>query len=286
MFIALLSVLALSGGAFAKNGILPLKNYSTKITPTEFVEGGGQLMYYGGPVISNVKTVVVFWGPNTNPEFKQKAAAFYTSLANSTFMDLASQYHTFIKAVNGQDGTKQKIGRGTYLGSQTIIPFNAKTKITDEEIQEEIGKQIQAGKLPVPDNDTLYMIHFPAGMSMSIAGMGSCSAFCAYHNFYGSPSAPHFYYGVMPECAMCGNSFDYRTYVSSHEFMEAVTDPFPTPGDKPAYPQAWNTTTGEEISDVCQHRTKLVAPNATYAVTSNWDNSKKACANDTWKADN
>src|SRR5206468_4133529 len=79
---------------------------------------------------------------------------------------------------------------------------------------------------------------------------------CAYHEGFNSKSGAPIFYGVMPVCGGfgCGfgNAFDNLTIVSSHEALEAITDPFPTPGDKPAYPQAWNTTDGQEIADLCQ----------------------------------
>src|SRR5579884_4239123 len=123
-------------------------------------------------------------------------------------------------------------------------------------IQKELDAQITSGKLPPTYKNTLYMNYFPAGVSISIATEKSCETFCAYHEgFNSSRSGQPVYYGVMPVCGGwgcgMGSAFDTLTAVSSHETIEAVTDPFPTPGDKPAYPQAWNTTGGEEIADVC-----------------------------------
>ena len=81
----------------------------------------------------------------------------------------------------------------------------------------------------------------------------------AIHEGFTSKTLGNIFYGVMPDlggaCSFgCGfhmNQFDSASIISAHEMIEAVTDPFPTPGSNPAYPQAWNTTDGSEIGDVC-----------------------------------
>ncbi len=74
------------------------------------------------------------------------------------------------------------------------------------------------------------------------------------------------------------DSFKVNTIISSHEFFEAVTDPFPTPGDNPAYPQAWNTTGGEEIGDLCASTSgDLNTAEGAYSVQGEWDNATNDC---------
>src|SRR5262249_41764676 len=77
--------------------------------------------------------------------------------------------------------------------------------------------------------------------------------------------------------------FENLTIVSSHEALEAVTDPFPTPGDKPAYPQAWNTNDGQEIADLCQSQSGTVTGHGlTSKVSGEWDNKSSSCLSGPW----
>jgi hypothetical protein len=159
--------------------------------------------------------------------------------------------------------------------------------LDDKDIQAELDAQIDAGKLAKADGDTLYMIYFPPGISITIEGSASCQAFCAYHEGFKSQKYGNVFYGVMPDlggacsfgCGGAGTRFDTLTSVSSHELIEAVTDPFPTPGNSPAYPQAWNTTDGNEVGDLCAgNDTTLSTQGLTYNLQQEFDNATHACA--------
>lgn len=284
---ALTSGLALEQ-AQAKRGVYPTR---FRITPIRSNKDGlastaENLKYYGGPVISNVRVITVFWGPNVNSQIQKDIGSFYTAIVNSTHMDWLSQYGTYRPAVDGRAGTNQSIGRGSYAGEFTITPLNPKKVLGDEEIQAELEFQISQNVLPLADSNSLYMIYFPAGVTISIEGMKSCEAFCAYHEGFNSQVHGNVYYGVMPDLTSggcqfgCGSSssvFDSATAVSSHELIEAVTDPFPTPGDKPAYPQAWNTSNGSEIADLCPASATVKSSTRSFVISKEWDNSTKSC---------
>lgn len=70
-----LAVGAASPEANAKNG--------------QFVSGAdaAKVLYYGGPVISNVKVYTVLWGSGVNSSIAAAMPEFYGSLVNSTYMD-------------------------------------------------------------------------------------------------------------------------------------------------------------------------------------------------------
>ena len=55
------------------------------------------LTYYGGKVISNVKVVVVDWGPNTNSTVKSGIGGFYGAVTNSSYFDWLSEYDTKVR---------------------------------------------------------------------------------------------------------------------------------------------------------------------------------------------
>jgi hypothetical protein len=263
------------------------------LTPRfKFASSSGNLQYFGGPVISTAKVYAVYWGPKVDGTVKAGIGNFYKALVTSDHMDWLTEYKTNLTGVNGHGGSNQDIGRGTYGGEFTIAPKNTSNNLQDKDVQNELEAQVAANALPVPDDNTLYMIHFPPGVKITVDGQSSCSAFCAYHEGFVSQKLGNMFYGVMPDlgsgacsfgCGFGGSAFDSTTIVSSHEATEAITDPFPTPGSSPAYPQAWNTTDGSEIGDLCAESTaKVVSPSRTYNIQGEYDNSTSSCKSGTY----
>ena len=272
----------------APHGILWAKGKAPAVFNAEKASAGGGLLYYGGPVISHPKVYAVFWGDNVDPETQEKIGPFFTNMLDSTYMDMLTQYNTNITAVDGRHGTDQTLNRGTFAGNIKITPINTSSSLSDADVQHELDAQLAAGKLPAATPDSLYMIYFPSGVSISIEGQRSCSSFCAYHEGFNSAKAGPVYYGVMPVCGfgcgVAGSTFDSMSVVSSHECMEAVTDPFPTPGDKPAFPQAWNDAGGQEIGDLCaQGNSTVTGHGLTSAVQWEYDNSIGGCNQGPWQ---
>ncbi len=260
-----------------------------RVTPRKFEDfsvlsgnSGKVLKYYGGPVISHVKVFIVYWGDQVGTELQVKLAPFYRSILGSGYMDLLAQYKTDIPALDGRKGTGQTIGHGRLIGQKTIEPRNQASTLNDRMIQKELSTQIAAGVLPSPDADTLYMVYFPRGVRIVGPGGsgGSCETFDAYHDGFKTSNGEAIFYGVMPDC---GLDFAAATEVSSHETIEAVTDPFPTPGNHPSYPQAWNSVRGDEVADLCEMRPpSYVSGSVTSVVARPWDNSIGACAKGPW----
>jgi len=292
--LSLLTLALASAPAFAKNVFYPthFTQKSHALTLMQSPTAAGKLQYYGGPVIPNAKVIAVMWGSNVDGPTKTVVTDFYTALTKSDIMDWMDQYNTAGKSLDGRDGTNQHIGKGNFAGVITIAPKVTSGEIDDKDIQAELQRQIDAGVLPKPDDNTLFMTYFPPGMSISIEGMHSCSEFCAYHGFNGTPQSAHFYYGVMPDlggaCSFgCGfnQHVNNVTSISTHEFCEAVTDPFPTPGSSPAYPQAWNDNAGSEIGDLCADSTNtLTMGGKSFVVQSEFDNTTGSCSSRNWTA--
>ena len=231
--------------------------------------------YYGGPVISTVKVVTVMWNSKVNSTVQSGIGGFFTAATNSTFFDIMAQYATDLTGINGHAGTDQTISRGTWTGQVVLKPHNGATTLTDKQVQKELLYQINHKILPKPDANTLYMTYFPPGYTITLGNAQSCSAFGAYHEGFKNKKFPGIFYGVMPDC---GYSFNDETIVSSHELAEATTDAFPTPGSKPNYPQAWNTSDGYEIGDLCEGtQGNLTAGSTTYEVQQLYSNLTAKC---------
>ncbi len=230
---------------------------------------GAQLAYYGGPVLSNVKVFTVFW--NNSVAYQSQLNAFYTAVTNSAYFDWLTEYDT----------PTQNIGRGSFLGSLVDPSPPTATSITNVDIQTELGKLIDAGQVPAPTADTLYMMHFPPGLSIDLDGSGSCVVFCAYHNTF-VHNGVNVYYGVMPDqggsCAGgCGSDptlFNNLTSVSSHELIESVTDAAVGLATVVGPPLAWYDTTNGEIGDICNAEQGSIVG---YTVQKQWSNKANAC---------
>jgi hypothetical protein len=144
-------------------------------------------------------------------------------------------------------------------------------------VQAELAHQISLGTLPPQDLNTLYMVYFPVGVSITLDNLLSCRDFGAYHFAVSDTKRTrnNLFYAVEPDCNF---SFSNITYIASHEFAEAVTDNIPTPGSSPAFPQAWNDSAGYEIGDKCSGSGTLVAGANSWTVTQVYLNSKNNCS--------
>src|SRR5438270_1669973 len=137
------------------------------------------LNYYGGPVISNVRVIAVFWTSQVDAGEQANAPGFYSAVTNSPWMDLLAQYSTVgLSGFTGHAPSNQTIGRGSFQGAITITPANHNTTLNDLAIRNELLHQISIGALPAPQLDsagypkTLYMIYFPLSITISDPGIG------------------------------------------------------------------------------------------------------------------
>ena len=240
------------------------------------------LTYYGGKVIPSVKVVQVLYGSGTYASsISTQLGQFYAGVTNSTYMDWLSEYNT----------SSQHIGRGTFSKKVSITPAASRDKatISDSSIQAEISAQISKGVLPAPDGNTLYMVNFPKGKTISQGGAKSCVAggFCAYHGTFKRNSTDVFY-GVLPDMSAgsgcdtgcgSGSAFANQTSVASHEMIEAVTDAEVGLATKLGPPLAWYDSANGEIGDICNGQQGAVTggDGKSYTVQKEWSNSAKAC---------
>jgi uncharacterized repeat protein (TIGR01451 family) len=274
-----------------------------------FAPGGAHLTYWGGPVISNIHAVVVFWGPNVNAVITGTPGIgqFFTDITSSRYYDLLSEYNTVGITGSGTPATSsnQIIGHGTFDGKFTITPSicpgSTACTVSDAQVAAELTRQITAGNLPQPVTDiqgnvnSFYMIYFPPGVTIAIdAATRSCVQFCAYHSNTPANLTPKLVpYGVEPDfappsaCANgCGGNptmFDNVTEVTSHEMSEAVTDAQVGSATTTAPPLAWYDPDPAanplgEIGDICVGQGAIVnAGNTTYVVQQEFSNVQNDC---------
>lgn len=261
---------------------------------------GAHLTYFGGPVISNVQVIQVLYGTgsyNAQVAGTQSPTMgnFFADLTgtNSGYVNLLTQYNT-----PASGGTNQTIGNGTFGGLFQISPSsgNNGSTISDAQIQSELLAQINAGHLPSPQLDaagnvnTLYMIYFPPGKTITQGGSSSCvgGGFCAYHGTTSSTlNGKNILYGVLPDmqagsgCATgCGNSTTFGNYtsVTSHELTESITDADVGIATTFAPPLAWYDMNNGEIGDICNaQQGSYTANGTTYTIQLEFSNAANNC---------
>jgi hypothetical protein len=259
---------------------------ATAAPPAPVAPPGAHLDYHGGKVLQNVHITQVLYGTGTYiPEITATTgatmASAYNQMLSSGVLDWLNEYNTTSPA--------QTIGRGSFGTSLQISPAAARngSTITDASIQAEIAAQINAGVLPPPNDNQLYMTSFPAGKTISQGGSQSCVAggFCAYHGTF-KIGSQNVYYGVLPSltggCSTgCGNgtTFQNAQSVSSHELIEAVTDAEVGLATVIGPPLAWYDTNNGEIGDICnaQQGTFVGTDGNTYTIQKEFSNQQNDC---------
>lgn len=294
--------------------VMPYAFASTKTGPVSSAKTlSKNLTYYGGRVVSNLQVVNVLWGSGTFAPYVSSTgagtnAAFLSGVLNSPYLAWLDNDYNTVTHNYKKHHSNQHIGYGTFFEQVQITPSQADSAtngscgpqtVTDSQIQAEISAQIAAGTLPAPTHDaggndnTEYVVYFPAGTSISDTGStgyySGCSmtnGFCAYHGTIGNvPGYGEAYYAVMPDftgvtgCGTSATEYDNETSVLSHELVETITDPEVGIATTTAPPLAWYSNTYGEIGDICNGQQAAITgtDNVTYSVQKQWSNSTQTC---------
>jgi hypothetical protein len=135
---------------------------------------------------------------------------------------------------------------------------------------------------PTPSVNTNFAVYTPAGVSVSTPFGTSCQAFGGYHDETTTTTGGPLVYSLLPRC---DPSLDSLTIVTSHELVEAATDPLPF--TQPAYQNTdtehaiWMFVPGGELGDMCEYvaaaAQQLVG---SYYVQRTWSNASAAGGHD------
>ena len=229
--------------------------------PRVLAPSAAQLTYRGGPLLSAVQVVTVFWGAAWNEATAEATAqslnAFFQFVVTSPYVDQLGEYST----------PQQQIGAGRYVGTARVTDSAPGTSVTDSAVQEMLQGEVARKALPAPTANTVYFAFLASGVTVVAGSERSCQAFCGYHD----RSAGGLYYAVVPypNCSGCLGDLrllDALTSVCSHELAEAITDPVPG--------QGWYDDANGEIGDICAWQNKTLGA---YEVQLLWSNRAKAC---------
>jgi hypothetical protein len=229
--------------------------------PKPLAPAAAQLTYRGGPLLTAVEVITVFWGAAWNEpparDTAQRLNDFFQFVVSSPYIDQLAEYST----------PQQKIGRGRYVGTARITTSSPGASVTDSAVQQMLQAELARKALPAATANTVYFAFLPSGVTVLSGSERSCQAFCGYHD----RSTGGLFYAVVPyaDCPGCLGGLgplDALTSVCSHELAEAITDPVPG--------QGWYDDANGEIGDICPWQNKKLGA---YEVQLLWSNRAKAC---------
>jgi hypothetical protein len=219
----------------------------------------------GGSVLSAPEIVTVTFKGNANRDTER---AFDDSIVTTSWWTTVT------------DGWNIGPGKGGVY-AELDDTVSGKTLDDQNDLQPMIASWIASGALPPPTANTVYAIYFPASTTITLQGTPSCQGFGGYHNAVAylagdaGPDAggPKVAYAVLPDC---GGGL---TVTTSHEFIEAATDPDPL-GNTAwyGYDDAWWGPGGGEAADLCQGRGTVLVGNDDIA--KSWVNKAAAASHD------
>ena len=228
--------------------------------------GTSNLVDHGGKVLPASHTYAIWWGSSGSwaSDVQPGMATLFNGLNNSNLLGIGLQY------MRGASITS------TFKGS-TLDPSSPPRKVSPSTLGSEISKLYGTNL----DPNGVYFVFtstFPKG-----------GGFCAWHS-YASVGGQNIAVAYMPNTsgvAGCdpGNNFGLAgseglrslANVTSHEFMEAITDAVPS-----STTYGWVDSSGSEIGDKCAwlYPTPVTLSNGSvWQLQQEWSNVVSGCAN-------
>jgi len=178
-------------------------------------------------------------------------------------------------------GSEYGVGAGSVLAVvHRLEP--APEVITDPQIVDLLYAGIAAGTLPDPAaGDVLYLVNFPPRTMVTASTAASCVEFGGYHAS-ARRNGVELAYAVLPTCPgfVRGlTDLEVREVVTSHELIEAATDPVPSnhPGFQLHDPTSSWTALGAEVGDLCARADATGTwREAGFVVQRSWSNAAAA----------
>ena len=145
-------------------------------------------------------------------------------------------------------------------------------------------------EFPAPTLDSQYLLFTPATTTIYDATEQSCVDYAAFHAFVVATNGEHISYSLLPHCKGYGtlSDLDSLTEATSHEMVEAATDPDTDPAayawsDTNAAGGAWDDySNGGEVGDLCQFgdQVDIIGQDLPYIVQRYWSNTAAAAGHD------
>src|SRR5438309_9746738 len=124
--------------------VVPMRGAGGLVAPAARVAAppAAQLTYRGGPLLTAVEVVTVYWGAAWNDATAQATAqslnGFFQFLVSSPYIDQLGEYNT----------PRQKIGRGRYAVTARITDTARGASVTDSAIQQMLEREVARKSVP------------------------------------------------------------------------------------------------------------------------------------------
>jgi hypothetical protein len=161
-----------------------------------------------------------------------------------------------------------EIDGGTAAASGPLPATDGGT-LDDADVPALLMGAFDAGSLPPPTTQTVYVLYPPDGLTVTQGAYTGCVDFQGYHSSAPLSSGPPLVYAMVPRCSAAAqqsglSDLDFTTWGASHEIAEASTDPL---WQQPAWVD-YQANTGE-IGDLCDGYPVRVDGNLVTALYSN-----------------
>jgi hypothetical protein len=176
---------------------------------------------------------------------------------------LVSDVEAFVSAVGHSQywsATTSEYGVGPATATAPVhVPTAAPAMIDDAGIQTFLAMQLgnASAGWPAPDDQSLYVIFFPdSSIITERNGNKLClSSTAGYHSWMSLPTGQRVAYAVIGRCLSSQHvTRDGVSLLTSHEIVEAATDPHVDAYLAPPSDYAWTyTMAGGEVGDLCEH---------------------------------
>ncbi len=188
-------------------------NGAASDTYPAFTVDAPQVVTGGGPVLSAPKIVPVYFA-NDDTSFTDQLTTFLNKLPASTYWG----------------PSVQEYGVGAITVTAPIqLTENAPDTLDDATIQTWLAGKMGDSAWPTADANTIYVLFYPSNTSITLGQGGgtSCQDFGGYHD--NITTTEDIAYAVLPRCDQFGGltGVDAVSAATSHEIIEAATDPFP-----------------------------------------------------------
>ena len=258
------------------HGVMGVKRIH-RTAPNNHAPTGAHLTYYGGNLVNHATYTNVFWGGYWSTNSTGQTERTYLD----NFMKTVGPAPEFASVLTQYAQASQPISTGVYQGDAQITTEPGAT-IDDSAIKTTLQSWIDAGLVPAPSLDQVYVLNFPPGTSITMGTDASCAQFCGFHGTAKTSSGTggliRYIVSPYPSCTGCqfeSTVMNSSTVVLSHEMSELITDPDVGLATTIGPPLGWYDQTNGEIGDICAGD-----PNATllgFRIQSEWSNADKGC---------
>ncbi len=223
------------------------------------------VQYHGGPVMQHTTTYAIFWEPPTlqdgtaahvNKHYNTLLMGYFNDVGGTELYDNNTQYYDNSgHIVNSSAFGAAWVDTSPYPASGCSYMAMAANCLNDAQIQAEVAHAMAVNGWTAGLTHIFFVYTARKEGSCSDSSSKSCAFanYCAYHSTF-TVDGQTVIYANMPyagtDLSACGvpdspnSNFDTDSAINitSHEQMEAVTDP---------QLNAWYNANGDEIGDMC-----------------------------------